>query len=346
MKIEKHEFGVMPSGEKVYEYEMTNNNGMLVSIIELGGCINKIVLPTADGKGVDVNQGYTQLDAYLYESAMMGATVGRNANRIYPVDININGAKYTLPKTVGEVNAHSNRHGLNIAVLKAEIAGDKLVMSTTVQDMSDCFPGDLEFKVTYSLDDDNMLLMEYDAVSNKDTVINITNHSYFNLNGHASGTIKDHTLQLDATHYSTLSEHNVPKDFLRVEGTFFDFNKEASLGAAIDSGESEILKIGGIDNSYTLTEGEEPFRKVSTLRHPATGRTMETYTDQPCLQIYTANGLNKTEHTKEGAVYGKHSSICLETQNTPNAIHMPWVKSPVYKAGERYKRKTGYKFSW
>lgn len=349
MKITVQNYGKLPNGEQALLYILENNNNMRVHITNFGGIITNMFVPDKKGNIADVILGHKSLEDYITNDGYQGALVGRNANRIAKAAFSIGDKKYVLPKNDGENNLHGGPGGLSFRLFSSEVRTvsnlPALLLSCVMEDMSDGFPGNLNVNIAYALTDDNALMIDYRAVSDQDTVINLTNHAYFNLAGHDSGDIHGHTLQIDADYFLPTTPDGIPNgEILSVEGTPFDFRKEKPVGRDIGDAHPQIAQFGGYDHNFVLGGGYD-YRKVATVTEPVSGRVMSVYTDLPGVQLYTSNMLNTRLMYKDNASYGKHQGLCLETQLFPNAVNMPWLASPIYHAGEEYLTTTTFQFS-
>lgn len=349
MKITVQNYGKLPDGGQALMYILENNNNMRVNITNLGGIITNIFVPDKSGKLADVVLGHKGFDEYLSNSGYHGALVGRNSNRIDGAEFCIGDQKYALEKNNGECNLHGGSNGLSFRLFSGEVRTvanlPALLLSCTIEDMSDDFPGNININVAYALTDDNALMIDYRAVSDKDTVINLTNHAYFNLAGHDSGNIHEHLLQIDADYFMPNRPDGIPNgEILSVKDTPFDFSKAKPIGRDIADSYTQIAQFGGYDHNFVLGGGYD-YRKIATVTEPVSGRVMTVFTDLPGVQLYTANMLDTSLVYKDGAIYSKHQGLCLETQLFPNAVNMPWLASPIYHAGEEYISTTTYQFN-
>ncbi len=348
MKINVTEFGQMPDGGKAQLYVLENNSGMSVHITNFGGTVTRVFVPDKKGETADIVLGHKDFEAYLENPGYLGATVGRNSNRIAGGKFSIGAQAFELPTNSAGCNLHGGKSGLSGRLFSGEVrtvAGlPALLLSCSIGDMEDGFPGNINVNVAFALTDDNALMIDYRAVSDKDTVINLTNHSYFNLSGHSGGDVLGHTLELDADFYMPATDALLPTgEILSVAGTPFDFRVAKTLGEAIREGHPQIRLAGGFDHNFVLGGGCD-YRKVATVTEPASGRVMTMFTDLPGVQLYTSNNLAGEVEGKDGVIYGKHKAICLETQLFPNAVNMPWLASPIYRAREEYITTTTYQF--
>lgn len=346
MKISAQPYGVTPDGKQTKLYILENKNGVRAEITDLGGCLLRLYVPDKDGKLADVVLAHPSMEDYIKNPNFFGALVGRSANRIGGAEVDISGTVYQLDKNNGENNLHGGYNSLTFQVMSSEariVEGcPLLLLSHTFEHMSDGFPGTLSIQVCYSLTDDNALTIDYRAVADKDTVINLTNHSYFNLAGHDSGSIDNHTLQINANFYNPGGEDCLPTgEILSVEGTVFDFTKPRTVGEGLSADVQQLKQFGGYDHNLVL-DGQG-YRKIATLTDPASGRAMDVSTNLPAVQLYTGNNV-KDCPGKDNTTYAAHHGLCLETQFIPNAVHMPWLLSPIFSAGDEFVSTTSYRF--
>ena len=343
-KLTVKDFGTTEKGQKALLYTMKNDAGTSVSVSDYGAALVSLFVRGKDGNPVDVVLGYDNVTGYEKGGDSIGATVGRNANRIGGASIEINGVTYELDKNDNGNNLHSGYDYYNKRFWDvAENADDHVTFRLHSPDKDQGYPGALDMYVTYTLDEDSMLTIHYEAVPDKDTVINMTNHSYFNLNGHDSGTVLNHSVTLDAESFTPADRESIPTGEIRsVDGTPMDFRSGRTLGQEIDADYEPLRFGGGYDHNWVL-KNEGRFDKVAEVTADRSGIRMEVYTDLPGVQMYTANFLNG-EPGKEGALYGKRSAVCLETQYFPDAIHHDNFPGPVCRAGEKYDTRTAYRF--
>ena len=343
-KLTVKDFGTTEKGQKALLYTMKNDAGTSVSVSDYGAALVSLFVRGKDGNPVDVVLGYDDVTGYEKGGDSIGATVGRNANRIGGASIEINGVTYELDKNDNGNNLHSGYDYYNKRFWDvAENADDHVTFRLHSPDKDQGYPGALDMYVTYTLDEDSMLTIHYEAVPDKDTVINMTNHSYFNLNGHDSGTVLNHSVTLDAESFTPADRESIPTGEIRsVAGTPMDIRRGKTLGKEIDADYEPLRLGGGYDHNWVL-KNEGRFDKVAEVTADRSGIRMEVYTDLPGVQMYTANFLNG-EPGKEGALYGKRSAVCLETQYFPDAIHHDNFPGPVCRAGEKYDTRTAYRF--
>ena len=340
MSISKKEFGIA-DGKQVYVFTLDNGKGLKVEIINYGGIIKNIFY-----KNTDVVLGRDTLEEYFTNSGCYGALIGRNSNRIENAEFELNGKTYKLYQNNGRNNLHGGKTGFDKKVWDFEMSdGDEpaLLLSLVSPDGDEGFPGEVKVIVTYTLKADNALEIHYEGITDQDTILNMTNHSYFNLNGHNSGTVDGHTLKMDCSFFTPNTDECMPYgEILSVEGTAFDLRKGKKLSEAFNSDSEQIKMFGGYDHNFVI-DGMG-MRKFAELTGDKTGIVMQAYTDLPGVQIYSGNAIDDTRVCKGGAVYPVHGGVCLETQLFPNAMRFPYFPSPVLKKDEKYDTVTKYKF--
>jgi aldose 1-epimerase len=344
MKISSAPFGVTPTGEEVQIFSLSNHHGVEVKIINYGGIIVAINVPDRNGKIDDVVLGHESLDGYLNRSRYFGALCGRYANRIAHGTFRLHDVDYKLATNNGPNHLHGGLRGFDKAVWTADAKADVLQLTYASRDGEEGYPGNLSVRVNYSLTDENELRIEYFATTDKDTIINLTNHSYFNLA--ATGTVLDHQLTIHADAFTAIDNALIPTGELRaVAGTPMDFNSATPIGARIEVDDEQLRRAGGYDHNFVLHTGEAKLRTVTEVYEPATGRVLMVSTTQPGMQFYSGNFLDGTIVGKNGRAYIKHSGFCLETQHFPDSPNHPNFPSTVLRAGEQYHQVTLFKFS-
>jgi aldose 1-epimerase len=347
----KSSFGKTPDGESVDLYTLTNKNGAEAAITTYGGSVVSLKVPDRDGKLGDVVLGFDSVDGYVNNTSYIGALIGRYGNRIGHAEFKLDGKTYTLAKNNGENTLHGGSKGFNKAVWATkEIPakdGQALELTYLSKDGEEGFPGNLHVRVIYTLTDSNALRIEYFATTDKDTVLNLTNHSYFNLAGPGSGDILGHILMIEADKFTPVDSGLIPTGELRdVAGTPFDFLKPTGIGARVNSDDEQIKLGGGYDHNFVLSrKSGDPISLSARVREPKTGRVMEVWTTEPGVQFYTGNFLDGSLHGKDGVSYTKRSAFCLETQHFPDSPNNAKFPSTELKPGERYHTTTIYKFS-
>lgn len=343
--ITKELFATAVDGREVYLYTVDNGNGMSAEFINLGCIIRKITVPDKNSNPTDVVLGRETYEEYLNNSGYYGAAVGRVANRIRDAHFELNGTEYKVSANRDGYCLHGGFESFAQKIW-TECGIDDSNMSVSFEltspDGDEGFPGDLHCVVTYTLTEDNALKINYEAVSDKDTIVNFTNHSYFNLNGHNSGNILGHRLCINADFYTPSDDSNIPTgEILKVEGTPFDFTGEKEVGRDIDSDYPTIAKIGTYDHNWVLRG--RGLREVASLVGDKSGIRMKTFTDKPGMQIYVPNKLDGRV-SKGGAVYADRGAICLETQLFPNGAQLSHFPSPILRCGDKYDYTTVYSF--
>jgi len=347
-RVQKSSFGSTKDGQAVDLYTLTNANGVVAKIITYGALLTELQVPDRTGKMADVVLGFKTLDRYEGDHPYFGGTIGRVANRIAKGKFRLNGQEYTLAANNGPNHLHGGLRGFDRRVWNAQpasVAGVPAVRFTyTSADMEEGYPGALTATVTYTLTHSNELRLDYTATTDKPTIVNLTNHSYFNLAGDGQGTILDHELTILADRYTPVDGTLIPTgEIASVRGTVMDFNRATPIGARI----SEVPgpAPGGYDHNYVLSHGGRVLAMSATVREPKSGRVMEVLTSEPGVQLYTGNFLDGTITGKAGVAYQKHFGFCLETQHFPDAINHPNFPPVVLQPGRTFKSTTVYRFS-
>ncbi len=350
MAIEKEFFGHTKDGKTAHIYTISNSSGMLAKFTDYGAILVSLYVPDKKGDVKDVVLGFDNLEDYFVNKPNFGSTIGRHANRIGGAKFTLNGVEYKLDENDGKNNLHGGFDGYHKRLWQADTSADEegqhIEFTYESADMDQGFPGNLKISVKYTVTEDNEIKITYNAVPDKDTVINLTNHSYFNLAGQGSGTILDQIVWIDSDEMTFADEESIPNGEIRkVAGTPMDFNTPKKVGKDIEA-DYDQLKWGlGFDHNWALKTKKGELSLVASLYDEASGRFMEVFTDLPGIQFYTGNFLDGTLTGKEGAKYIKRSGLCFETQYFPNAINVPSFEQPVTKAGESYNTVTVYKFS-
>lgn len=337
-------FGMNHKGEKATMYTFENRNGMVMAVTDFGATLHSLLVPTKEGL-LDVVLGYDDPAGYEGPSGtFFGATVGRNANRICKGRFTLGGKAYQLATNNNGNNLHSGLDFWSFRIWQVkETTENSITFSLHSPDGDQGYPGALDMEVTYTLTEDNSVRIHYLGIPQAETIINLTNHSYFNLNGHDSGDILAHTAWVDADAFTRADATSIPAgEITSVEGTPMDFRTPKTVGRDIEE-DYEALNFGlGYDHNWCLNNGGK-FAKVASLTGDRTGLSLEVYTDLPGVQVYTANFLDR-EPGKNGVIYCRRAGICFETQNYPDAINHPNFPSPIFKAGETYETTTEFKF--
>ncbi len=343
MSVNKEAFGTTPDGKAVDLYTLTNANGLKAEIMTYGGIVTKLQVPDRNGNFADIVLGFDTLDEYVKGHPYFGAIIGRYANRIAKGKFTLDGTEYTLATNNGRNHLHGGIKGFDKVVWNAkELKTEQAVgveLTYRSGDGEEGYPGNLSCTVSYTLTNDNELKISYEAETDKPTIINLTNHSYFNLAGHDSGSILGHELMLNADRYTLADDELIPTGEIKpVKGTPLDFTKPMAIGSRI--GQTE----GGYDHNYVINNPDGSLTLAASVYEPKTGRVLDAFTTQPGVQLYTGGFLDGSKKGK-GAVYNKYNGFCLETQHFPDSPNKPAFPSVVLKPGEKYTQLTVYKFS-
>lgn len=341
-------FGRMPDGTEVSLVTLVNKNGAGIEVTNYGAALVAVTVPDRNGRTEDVVLGYEDVADYMLHKGCLGATIGRNGNRIGGAKVTISGKEYILDDNENGNNLHSGFTGYHKMVWDMEVLEDELAVrfSRLSPDGEQGFPGNFEISVTYTLTEENEVKIHYVGKSDKDTIANMTNHSYFNLAGHGSGDVLGQTMWIDSDAITENDETSIPTGVIRdITGTAMDFNTAKEIGRDIEA-DYDQLKFGcGYDHNYVLKNQGNGVRKVAEAADEKSGRVMEVFTDCVAVQFYTGNFIDRDSRGKENAVYQPRYGFCLETQFYPDANHHENFPSSILKAGEVYDTTTIYKFS-
>ena len=328
--------------DSVFQYTLTNNNGMVVKILNYGGTVTDIMAPDKNGKTGDVVLGYDSLAGYLQTTnPYFGCLVGRYANRIANAKFTLNGKEYTLAANNSGNSLHGGHKGFDKVIWTVKAYNDSgLSLSYLSKDGEEGYPGNLTANVTYSLTPANELKIEYSATADSATPVNLTNHCYFNLSGGADSTILDHELMLKAGKYTPVNDKLIPTGKIdEVKGGAMDFTAAKKIGRDI----AQVA--GGYDHNWVLDRSASGLEMIGSLYHAPSGRYMEVFTTEPGIQFYSGNFLDGTlKNTRGGTKYIKHAGLCLETQHFPDSPNQPGFPNTILKPGETYHHTTVYKF--
>ena len=344
-------FGILENGQDVVLYTLRNSAGMQVQITNYGGTITSIKVPDRNGELGEVTLGYGTLEAYLEGSPYFGCITGRYANRIANGQFTLDGETYTLATNNGPNHLHGGIEGFDKKRWDAEPFSDEtgtgVIMLYASRDGEEGYPGLLATSVKYTLTEDNELKIEYQAETDKPTVVNLTNHAYFNLKDGGATSALDHELRIMAERYIPTDDTNIPLGELSsVEGTPFDFRTATTIGARIDDEDTQLTYGYGYDHTYVLDKDEEhALTLAAEVYEPTTGRVMEVLTTEPGVQLYTGNHLDGSFVGHDSTAYARRSAFCLETQHFPDSPNQPDFPSTVLNPGERYATTTIYRFS-
>ena len=345
MKVTTKPFGKTPDNKEITLYSITNANGMQVDLINYGATIVNLFVPDKNGVLADVTTGYDKLDGYLGSHPFFGVLVGPNANRVGNATFTLNGEKHQLSINDGPNNLHSHDElGYHRRVWEAAVYDNGVTFILNDEDDRLGFPGNKRMSIAYTLNNDNEFKLEYSAVSDKDTILNPTNHAYFNLAGHDSGTVNNHIMQINASHYTPVAEGAIPTgDIAPVSGTPLDFTKPTVIGDRVDDGFEQMKLVGGYDHNWVINGYDGTMKEAARLTDPVSGRTMVTLTDLPGIQFYGGNMI--PAHTgKGGANYQARCALCLETQFFPDSANRPEFPSAVFGPARPYVSTTIYRF--
>lgn len=337
-------------GQQVFLYTLSNKNGTRVVLSNIGAAIQSVFVKDKNGDFADVVLGYDTIEGYANDPFYIGTVVGRYANRIAGAKANIDGTVWQLTAKEGGFHHHGGKEGFNKKVW-APIAFDKteeigLIFSLLSPDADEGFPGNLQVKVKYTLNDDDQLIVEYECHADKSTLINLTQHAYFNLAGHDQGSIAGHYLKVNATQYLPVNNMVVPNGNLAdVSGSPFDFSESKAIGRDIDTDDKQIALGSGYDHSWVLKTKRSPeLLLAAQATENTSGRKLTVYTTEPALHIYTGNFLDGSVQGKDGYYYQRRDGFCLETQNFPDSPNKPHFPSAILKAGELFSSKTIFEF--
>ena len=346
--LKRTDFQSVVNGDSTDLYLLKNANGMEVTVTNYGGRIVSVMVPDKEGNMQDVVLGYDSIADYMAVNNDFGATIGRYANRIANGKVTIEGVEYDLPTNNFGHTLHGGPNGFQKQIFKGmQPASQSVVLTYLSVDGEENFPGNLNVKVTMTLTDDNAIDIAYEAETDKETVVNLTNHSYFNLSGDPSQTILDHMLTIHADEYTPVDRTFMTTGAIeKVEGTPMDFRTAMAIGEKIDQYDFEQLKNGdGYDHNWVLNTKGDVSMVAASVWSPVTGIRLDVYTNEPGIQIYSGNFLDGTATGKKGITYQKRAAVCLETQKYPDTPNKPDWPSAYLKPGEKYTSRCIYKFS-
>ena len=350
-KIICSSMGRLSTGEEVKRFRLQNASGAYCDIATLGGCVMRIVVPDRNGEMDDVIVGYDTIESLEAWGGHFGKIVGRFANRIADGTFCLNGKTYQLAKNNGKNHLHGGPGGFHTRIWDARILEDALELTYVSPDGEEGYPGALTVKVTYSFSEDNVLSIAYEAISDQDTVVNFTNHAFFNLGGLHCENVLNHDMQLFADSITEVADRGcIPTGRLMpVADTPLDFTQPRKIGERIGCFDScDQLRYGnGYDHNYVINEWDGTLRCAAITREPVSGRVMSTWTDAPGVQFYSGNGLGNYPHTrgKLGVPHVTYQAFCLETQYFPDSVNQPAFPSCVLKKGTVFQTKTEYRFT-
>ena len=342
-------FGVLPSGDSVHVFTLTNARGIEVRAIDYGGIILSLRTPDQAGKFDDIVLGYDDLAGYLKSTPYFGAIVGRYANRIAKGQFTLDGATYHLATNNGPNALHGGITGFDKVLWKAEPTQDStgvgVAFTYTSRDGVEGYPGTLTVRVTYTLTDRDEFAIAYRATTDKATPLNLSQHTYFNLSGDGAGDVLGHLVTIDADRYTPVDTTLIPTgELASVAGTPFDFRKGVAIGLGIDAAHPQIKAGGGYDHNFVLNRTNDSLVHAVRVVDPRSGRTLDVATTQPGVQFYTGNFLDGTLTGKHGHVYSRRNGFCLETQHFPDSPNHPEFPSTILRPGTEFHSRTVYTF--
>lgn len=347
MKVETRVFGKTPKGEEITLYSISNEKGMRAEVINYGAILVNLFVPDKKGELVDVVLGFDTLEQYEVNPSFFGATIGPNANRIGGASYEIDGVRYQLDVNDGPNNLHTHIDlGYHKVVWGAKVNDNGVTFTYQDTDGNLGFPGNRKFSVTYSLDNENKLTLHYEGSSDVKTLMNFTNHTYFNLKGHDAGTITDHVLTLNASRYTPVVKGAIPTgELATVEGTPMNFLNPTEISKRIDDKFEQLLFTGGYDHNWIVDDWDGTLRHIATLTAPGSDFVLKTYSDLPGVQFYAGNAI-VLQDGKNGAKYSRRTGMCLETQYFPDTANKPDFPSAVYGPDRPYQTTTVYEFTY
>ena len=337
--------GLTPDGQDIVAYTLTNSNGMSAKIMNYGCNLMELWVPDKDGQLTDVVLGYEKIEDYFVNSPGFGCCISPCGNRIGQAKYTLNGKEYTCDKNDGNNNLHSGFNPMHKKIWSLIEADENHISFSCHKKDGECgFPGELDMTITYTLTDENEICIDYTGISDVDTIFNPTNHSYFNLSGHDSGSVMDEIVWIDADNFTYTDSESIPHgDITPVAGTPMDFTTPKPLIKDTEADYDQLNWAGGFDHNYVLNKPSlsEP---CCTLEDPKSGRKMEVYTTLPGMQLYAGNYLTKEQIGKGGFAYDKRYGVCFESQYFPNAINVPSFEQPIARANKEAHSTTIYKF--
>ena len=345
MGVVKEKFGTTKCGKDVYAFTLSNTNGMQAKIINFGANLISLLVPDQNGNLEDVVLGFDTLEGYYRNGSFFGATIGPSANRIAGACFEIDGRQYQLDANDGENNLHSHiKEGYHKRVWDAAEGTDSVTFTLEGKDGEMGFPANKKITVTYSLSEENELKLSYHVSADANTIVNMTNHSYFNLAGHNAGRIEDHLLEINASCYTPVVAGAIPTgEVVPVEGTPLDFREMKPIGQDINADCEQLKLVLGYDHNFVIDNADGTLREIAQVEEPKSGRKMKVFTDLPGVQFYAGNCIAE-EVGKDNATYGPRSGFCLETQFYPDNIHHPNFPQAIFGPDREYDYVTVYQF--
>lgn len=346
MKIEETLFGTCSNGKQAKLFTLTNKNGMSISVTDLGAALVKVLVPDGNGGVADLVLGFDKAEDYLKNPSFFGVVIGPSANRIAGAAFEIGGQTFQVDANDGDNNLHSHKdQGYHKRFWTAAPESDSVTF-TLQDDGTMGFPGKKEVSVRYTLTEENALRLHYHGSSDRKTILNLTNHTYFNLDGHDSGKMEEHELWLGASRYTPVVQGSIPTgEMASVKGTPMDFTTSKKVGRDIGAAFEQLELAGGYDHNWVIDGWDGSLRHIATVKASAGGRAMKAFTTLPGVQFYAGNFIAE-QKGKDGVTYGPRTGLCLETQYFPDSIHHPGFPSCVFGEGEEYDSETVYQFEF
>jgi len=343
----KQSFGQLQDGTAVSRYCLRNEQGVTVSLLDLGAVIHEIIVPDRTGQLADITLGFATAQGYAESTTYFGAVIGRCANRIKDGAFELAGQPYQLAKNNGANHLHGGLFGFDKRLWTVDsLTADSIEFSLISVDGDQGYPGTLFVSVCYRLDNNNQLSIEYRATTDQETLVNLTQHAYFNLSGQLGSTVLDHQVQIFADHYTPIDASLIPTGAIApLAGSLLDLTQATLLADVIDKPDEQLLLAGGYDHNYVLNSAGDLTQPAAIVRHRASGRVLTLYTDQPGMQFYSGNFLNGNALGKSAIAYPKRSGLCLETQRFPDAPNQPDFPSVTLRTGETWHSTTVFRFS-
>jgi aldose 1-epimerase len=347
--IHHEEIGRLHDGRPVARFTLESRGRARAQILSHGGTLTSLAVPDRAGTLGDVVLGFDDLEGYLGAGGYLGALIGRYGNRIAGARFVLDGVEHRVTANEGPNHLHGGLVGFDKVLWRATpqstAEGPALALEYESPHGEEGYPGNLSVRVVYTLEHDNALRIDYTATTDRDTIVNLTNHAYWNLAGHGAGSILDHRLVIDADRFAVAGAGRIPTGELRaVAGTPFDFRRAVAIGERIESGDEQIRIGGGYDHSFAITGADGELRRAARVVEPTTGRVLEVLTTEPAVQFYSGNLLGGMRG-KAGAQYGPRTGFCLETQHHPDSPNQPAFPTTTVRAGQRYRTTTVYRFS-
>lgn len=343
--MDKILYGVTRDGKEVYEYTVVNKNGMEMSVLDYGALLTRVIVPDKDGNKKDVVLACDNIETTQENPSFFGSVIAPSANRIAKAEVEIDGVLYKMDVNDGENNLHTHFiKGTHKRIWEAEELENGVRFSLTLEDMEYNLPGNRSISVTYTLNDDNEIRLYYEGDSDKNTVINITNHTYFNLDGHTTNDILNQKVLLHASHYTPIVEGAIPTgEIAAVKGTPFDFTQWKVIGDEIDADFEQLRLTGGYDHNYVIDDYDGTVKEIAQAKSDETGIILTVLSDMPGVQFYAGNS-TRSSIGKEGMVYEKRSGFCFETQYFPDSVHHKNFPSVIFGPTRPFCSTTIYKF--